>query len=204
FHARLGLARGEEGISDWLWLEAPRVVEESLRDAERGKAVSVPSKRYTAIWTLSQLAPSGLMARLAARGRCRPVMTPATLLASAAPPPPQPRSTEVGWFGFGVVPRDRLVELGRSLLPHKPFYQPKEAAFRCKHLMVSSPFSTTRTSCLPRDYPRCCTSPTELAWRACWLSTCRCPRRVRRSSHAPCWRGCWPARGGAAPCSWTR
>lgn len=69
FHARLGLARGEEGISDWLWLEAPRVVEESLRDAERGKAVSVPSKRYTAIWTLSQLAPSGLMARLAARGR---------------------------------------------------------------------------------------------------------------------------------------
>ncbi|WP_434175893.1 SDR family NAD(P)-dependent oxidoreductase [Brachybacterium conglomeratum] len=69
FHARLGLPRGEEGISDWLWLEAPRVVEESLRDAERGKAVSVPSKRYKAIWTVSQLAPSGVMARLAARGR---------------------------------------------------------------------------------------------------------------------------------------
>ena len=69
FHARLGLARGEEGIPDVLWLEAPRVVEESLRDAERRKAVSVPSRRYTAIWTLSQLAPSGLMARLAARGR---------------------------------------------------------------------------------------------------------------------------------------
>lgn len=69
FHSRLGLARGEEGISDWLWLEAPRVVEESLRDAERGKAVSVPSKRYKAIWTVSQLAPSGVMARLAAKGR---------------------------------------------------------------------------------------------------------------------------------------
>ena len=69
FHARLGLARGEERIPDWMWLEAPRVVEESLHDVERGKAVSVPSKRYTAIWTLSQLAPSGLMARLAARGR---------------------------------------------------------------------------------------------------------------------------------------
>ena len=69
FHARLGLPRGEEGIPDWLWLETPRVVEESLRDAERRKAVSVPSRRYTAIWTLSQLAPSGLMARLAARGR---------------------------------------------------------------------------------------------------------------------------------------
>ncbi|MFL0456977.1 SDR family NAD(P)-dependent oxidoreductase [Brachybacterium paraconglomeratum] len=69
FHARLGLPRGEEGIPDWLWLEAPRVVEESLRDAERGKAVSVPSRRYTAIWTAARLAPSGLMARLAARGR---------------------------------------------------------------------------------------------------------------------------------------
>ena len=69
FHVRLGLPRGEEGIPAWLWLEAPRVVEESLRDAERRKAVSVPSRRYTAIWTLSQLAPSGLMARLAARGR---------------------------------------------------------------------------------------------------------------------------------------
>ena len=69
FHARLGLPRGEQGIADWLWLEAPRVVEESLRDAERGKAVSVPSKRYKGIWAVSQLAPSGAMARAAAKGR---------------------------------------------------------------------------------------------------------------------------------------
>ncbi|APX34030.1 short-chain dehydrogenase [Brachybacterium sp. P6-10-X1] len=69
FHARLGLPKGEEGIPNWLWLEAPRVVTESLRDVERGKAVSVPSRRYRAIWTLAQLAPSGLMARLAERGR---------------------------------------------------------------------------------------------------------------------------------------
>ncbi|WP_270407463.1 SDR family NAD(P)-dependent oxidoreductase [Brachybacterium paraconglomeratum] len=69
FHARLGLPRGEEGIPDWLWLEAPQVVEESLRHAGRGEAVSVPSRRYTAIWTAARLAPSGLMARLAARGR---------------------------------------------------------------------------------------------------------------------------------------
>ncbi len=69
FHARLGLARGQEGIPGWLWLEAPRVVEESLRHAARGAAVSVPSRRYTAIWAAARLAPSGLMARLAARGR---------------------------------------------------------------------------------------------------------------------------------------
>ena len=40
-----------------------------LRHAGRGKAVSVPSRRYTAIWTAARLAPSGPMARLAARGR---------------------------------------------------------------------------------------------------------------------------------------
>ena len=69
FHARLGLPRGEEGIPDWLWLEAPRVVAESLRDADRGRAVSVPSRRYKAIWTAARLAPTDLMAKLAARGR---------------------------------------------------------------------------------------------------------------------------------------
>lgn len=69
FHERLGLAKGEEGIPDWLWLEAPRVVAESLRDVERGKAVSVPSRRYKVIWTAAGFVPSGLMAKLAARGR---------------------------------------------------------------------------------------------------------------------------------------
>ncbi|MGP5670972.1 SDR family NAD(P)-dependent oxidoreductase [Brachybacterium alimentarium] len=69
FHARLGLAKGEEGIPDWLWLDAPRVVEESLRDVGRGKALSVPSRRYRAIYTVARFAPTGLMSRLAARGR---------------------------------------------------------------------------------------------------------------------------------------
>lgn len=69
FHARLGLAKGKEGISKWMWLEAPAVVEESLRDVARGKAVSVPSRRYKAIYAVARLAPAGLVARLAARGR---------------------------------------------------------------------------------------------------------------------------------------
>lgn len=69
FHERLGLTKGEEGIPDWLWLDAPRVVEESLRDVGRGRAVSVPSKRYKAIYTAARLAPTGLMAKLASRGR---------------------------------------------------------------------------------------------------------------------------------------
>lgn len=69
FHERLGLAKGEEGIPNWLWLDAPRVVADSLRDVGRGKAVSVPSRRYKAIYTAARLAPTGLMAKLAARGR---------------------------------------------------------------------------------------------------------------------------------------
>ena len=69
FHERLGLAKGEEGISKWMWLDAPRVVEESLRDVARGRAVSVPSKRYKAIYTVARLAPTGLAAKLASRGR---------------------------------------------------------------------------------------------------------------------------------------
>lgn len=69
FHERLGLTKGEEGIPDWLWLDAPRVVEESLQDVGRGRAVSVPSKRYKAIYTAARLAPTGFMAKLAARGR---------------------------------------------------------------------------------------------------------------------------------------
>lgn len=69
FHARMGLARGQEGIPRWMWLEAPRVVEESLRDASRARAVSVPSRRYRAIVAASRFLPAGLLARAAARGR---------------------------------------------------------------------------------------------------------------------------------------
>lgn len=69
FHARLGLARGEEGIPGWMWLEAPRVVTDSLEGARRGRAVSVPSRRYRAIWTAARFAPPALVSHLAARGR---------------------------------------------------------------------------------------------------------------------------------------
>ncbi len=69
FHERLGLAPGEEGIPGFLWLHAPAVVDEALRDAARGKSVSVPSLRYKAIVAATRFAPSGLLARAAARGR---------------------------------------------------------------------------------------------------------------------------------------
>lgn len=69
FHERLGLPPGEEGIPGWMWLDAPKVVAESLRDLERGKAVSIPSLKYKLIVAVARIAPPGLAARMGERGR---------------------------------------------------------------------------------------------------------------------------------------
>jgi hypothetical protein len=50
-----------DGIPDALWLDAPALVAGCLRDAERGKVVSVPSLRYKVIGTAARLAPRGLV-----------------------------------------------------------------------------------------------------------------------------------------------
>lgn len=69
FHERLGLPPGQEGIPSFLWLEAPAVVREGLRDAARGKAVSIPSLRYKVLVGGARVLPAPLAARLAATGR---------------------------------------------------------------------------------------------------------------------------------------
>lgn len=69
FHERLGLPPGQEGIPRWMWLDAPTVVRESLRDAARGKPVSIPSVRYRLLAALTKFAPDALLARVGARGR---------------------------------------------------------------------------------------------------------------------------------------
>jgi len=69
FHERMGLAPGHEGIPAIGWLNAPDVVREGLRDAARGRAVSVPSLRYKVVVALSKVLPASLTARAARRGR---------------------------------------------------------------------------------------------------------------------------------------
>lgn len=69
FHERAGLPPGQEGIPGWMWLDAPTVVSESLRDIARGRAVSIPSAKYKALVTLARFVPSSVVARAAARGR---------------------------------------------------------------------------------------------------------------------------------------
>jgi len=69
FHERMGLAPGEEGVPSLMWLDAADVVREGLRDAARGRAVSVPSLRYKAIVALTTVLPASLTSRVARRGR---------------------------------------------------------------------------------------------------------------------------------------
>lgn len=69
FHERLGLPPGQEGISPFMWLNADDVVRESLRDAARGKAVSIPSLRYKLLVALSRVLPASLFTRAGRKGR---------------------------------------------------------------------------------------------------------------------------------------
>lgn len=69
FHERLGLPPGKEGVPTWMWLNAPQVVSESLRDAAQGKAMSIPSFKYKAIVTLTKIIPTRILARAGERGR---------------------------------------------------------------------------------------------------------------------------------------
>ena len=69
FHERLGLPPGQEGVHAGMWLDAPVVVAEALRDVARGRSVSIPSAKYKVLVTLSRLLPDALVVRAAERGR---------------------------------------------------------------------------------------------------------------------------------------
>ncbi len=69
FHERMGLPVGQEGVPGVMWLNASDVVRAGLRDAARGKAVSIPSLRYKAIVAVAGLLPSALTSGVARRGR---------------------------------------------------------------------------------------------------------------------------------------
>jgi uncharacterized protein len=67
FHQRMGARK--ERIPAFLWLDAPRVVRTALRDARRGKAISVPSLRYKVIVALTKVLPTSLIATGSLTGR---------------------------------------------------------------------------------------------------------------------------------------
>jgi len=68
FHQRLGVDRDASAPRP-LWLEPDRLVRDALADFDRGRALSIPSKRYKAIVTVSRLVPRSALQRLQGLGR---------------------------------------------------------------------------------------------------------------------------------------
>jgi short-subunit dehydrogenase len=64
FHQRMGV--GMKGVPEWMWLDVDTVVRDAWRDAERGKALSVPSLRYRLLAQFLRIAPRSLVRKATA------------------------------------------------------------------------------------------------------------------------------------------
>lgn len=67
FHQSMGA--DIDDVPGWMWLKTDPLVRASLKDLEKGKAISVPSMRYKALTFIARHAPAGVVARIAKRGR---------------------------------------------------------------------------------------------------------------------------------------
>jgi hypothetical protein len=67
FHQRMDV--GRDSVPGPLWLEVDRVVDEALADFDAGKRISIPSKRYKAIATVSKHLPVRVLQRFQSLGR---------------------------------------------------------------------------------------------------------------------------------------
>jgi short-subunit dehydrogenase len=65
FHERMNVRRG----SGYLWLDADFLVAECLADFDKGKALSIPSRRYKVLITASRLVPTRVSQRFQNLGR---------------------------------------------------------------------------------------------------------------------------------------
>lgn len=67
FHERAGLTRRASGVPAWVWVSAERCVRGCLADAERGKVLSIPAKRWRLAAFLLQYCPRGAIHALGRR-----------------------------------------------------------------------------------------------------------------------------------------
>ncbi|WP_028657314.1 SDR family NAD(P)-dependent oxidoreductase [Nocardioides sp. J54] len=68
FHERLGVDRDSSAPRP-LWLDPDQLVREALADFDRGRAISIPSKRYKAIVGVTRLVPRSALQGLQSLGR---------------------------------------------------------------------------------------------------------------------------------------
>ena len=59
------------GLPNFMWLEADRVVSESWRAAERGKAICIPGWQYKILSTIARFGPRPLVRKLGIKVRAR-------------------------------------------------------------------------------------------------------------------------------------
>jgi short-subunit dehydrogenase len=67
FHERIDVSR--DSAPKWMWLEVEDLVREALDDFDKGRSVSVPSKRYKAMVAVSHYTPNAVLARFQKVGR---------------------------------------------------------------------------------------------------------------------------------------
>ncbi len=67
FHDRMDVA--QSSAPTWMWLDSDRLVREALQDLERGRTISVPSKRYKVLSAAAKYTPTSLQARFQGLGR---------------------------------------------------------------------------------------------------------------------------------------
>jgi short-subunit dehydrogenase len=67
FHERMEVRR--DAVPGPLWLDVDRVVDEALADWDAGKRLSIPSKRYKVITSVSRHLPTGVLHRFQSLGR---------------------------------------------------------------------------------------------------------------------------------------
>lgn len=68
FHQRLGVDR-DKSAPRLLWLEPDRLVRDALADFDKGRTMSIPSKRYKAIVTATRVIPASVQQRFQSLGR---------------------------------------------------------------------------------------------------------------------------------------
>ena len=59
------------GLPKFMWLEADRVVSESWRAAERGKAICIPGWQYKVLSTIARFGPRPLVRKIGIKVRAR-------------------------------------------------------------------------------------------------------------------------------------
>lgn len=67
FHQRMDVRR--DSAPSFMWLEPEQLVREGLQDYDKGKVISVPSRRYKAVVTTSRILPRRLLQRTQRIGR---------------------------------------------------------------------------------------------------------------------------------------